>query len=511
MNNKSFPYCFKVLSLTFFWGMCLLCGSAQGQDDKTQFEQMRSELWSGSLPLVNLTVDISAVNKREFVNGEIEIVDLQKRTDSLSESVKYPCQIRYRGGTSVAHEKKSFSIKLVDDVGEKLNANVLGIREENSWILDAMAIDRTRMRNRICFDVWNDMSQTPYETAYGNRNGTIGVYVEVFINGNYHGLYCMSDKIDRKLLGLKKMKKDTNDTTIRGVLYKGVTVHTNLKAYKDEDVNSSVWNGWELQYPSDSPSFDTWKPLMDLMDLNSMAPSDSVFRNHYQDYFYWENLVDYIVLIMAFNVNDCLYKNTFLSVVNVNKAHRFLISPWDMDMSLGGSWDGAYYDILFSFDLFNKIPPFNGLVLQNMDGFMDCVKQKLVNLYSTMLHPKNIEKRLDEYSDAFLTSGAWEREYNRWNGNPVPLKQSIAEELDYVKDWYGRNYEFLRDTFQLEQMGVLNVPETISTGQDSLDENGWKCADGVYWMDGRKVRDSSDIEGLPSGVYIVGGRIVLVR
>ena len=134
-----------------------------------------------------------------------------------------------------------------------------------------------------------------------------------------------------------------------------------------------------------------------------------------------------------------------------------------------------------------------------------------MNLYSTMLHPKNIEKRLDEYSDAFLTSGAWEREYNKWNGNPVPLKQSIAEELDYVKDWYGRNYEFLRDTFQLEQMGVLNVPETISTGQDSLDENGWKYADGVYLMDGRKIRKSSDIEGLPSGVYIVGGKMVIIR
>ena len=211
MNNKSFPYCFTVFFLTFVLGTCSLCESAKGQENNTQFEQMRSELRSGSLPLVNLIVDISAVSKRAFVNGEIEIVDFLKRKDSLSESVKYQCQIRYRGGTSVSHEKKSFSIKLVDEAGEKQNANILGIREENSWILDAMAIDRTRMRNRVCFDVWNDMSQTPYETAYGNRNGTAGEFVEVFINGSYHGLYCMSDKIDRKLLGLKKTKKDEND------------------------------------------------------------------------------------------------------------------------------------------------------------------------------------------------------------------------------------------------------------------------------------------------------------
>ncbi len=511
MNNKSFPYCFMVFFLTFVLGTCSLCESAKGQEDKNQFEQMRSELWSGSLPLVNLTMDISAVNKNEFVNGEIEIVDFLKRTDSLSESVKYQCQIRYRGGTSVNHEKKSFSIKLVDEAGEKQNANILGIREENSWILDAMAIDRTRMRNRVCFDVWNDMSQTPYETAYGNRNGTAGEFVEVFINGSYHGLYCMSDKIDRKLLGLKKTKKDENDTTIRGVLYKGISPHTNLKSYADEDVNSSTWNRWELQYPSDLPSFDTWKPLMDLMDLNSAGTSDSVFLQQYQDYFYPENLVDYIVLVMTLNVDDCLYKNTFLSVVNVNKGHKFLISPWDMDMSLGGSWDGTYNDVLVSFDRFSNVPPFNRLILQNMDGFMDSVKHRWVTLYSTLFLPKNIEKRLDEYADAFLTSGAWEREYAKWNGNPVPLKPSIAEELDYVKDWYGRNYKFLCEKFKSEQMGISDVPETISMGRDCLDGNGRKYADGVYWMDGRKIRDSSDIEGLARGVYIVGGKVVIVR
>ena len=52
-----------------------------------------------------------------------------------------------------------------------------------------MAIDRVRMRNRLNFDVWNAMSKTPYATDYDQRNGTQGVFVELFINGQYHGLY----------------------------------------------------------------------------------------------------------------------------------------------------------------------------------------------------------------------------------------------------------------------------------------------------------------------------------
>ena len=67
-----------------------------------------------------------------------------------------------------------------------------------------MAVDRLRMRNRLNFDIWNAMSGTPYETDNDNRNGTNGFFVELFINGEYHGLYCMTDKVNRKLLGVKK-------------------------------------------------------------------------------------------------------------------------------------------------------------------------------------------------------------------------------------------------------------------------------------------------------------------
>jgi len=42
------------------------------------------------------------------------------------------------------------------------------MRQASSWILDAMAIDRIKMRNRVCFDLWNEFSSLPYSTDYGN-------------------------------------------------------------------------------------------------------------------------------------------------------------------------------------------------------------------------------------------------------------------------------------------------------------------------------------------------------
>lgn len=140
----------KLLCVFFF---CTLCLHAQ----EGLYEQMKAELNEQSLPLVNMTVDVTALNETDFVPGEIEITDYYRRTDPESETVRYPCKYRIRGGISTAYEKKSFAVKLYDDSGKDLDANIFGIREENSWILDAMANDRIRMRNRVCFDLWNEM------------------------------------------------------------------------------------------------------------------------------------------------------------------------------------------------------------------------------------------------------------------------------------------------------------------------------------------------------------------
>ena len=58
---------------------------------------MKSLLDENSLPLVNLTVDISTVNRTDYVQGEIEITDYLRRTDPESQTVHYQCKLRYLG------------------------------------------------------------------------------------------------------------------------------------------------------------------------------------------------------------------------------------------------------------------------------------------------------------------------------------------------------------------------------------------------------------------------------
>ena len=464
------------------------------------YDEMKRTMNERSLPLVNMIVDAATVNRTDYVPGEIEIADYHRRTNSDSKLVRYRCKFRIRGGTASSFDKKSFSVKLYDDTDENLDANIFGIREENSWILDAMAVDRIRMRNRVCFDVWNAMNRTPYDTKYENRNGTQGEFVELFINGEYNGLYCLTDKIDRKLLGLKKVKVDEEDNvTVRGLLYKGISWRSgsNLRSYTGAETNEDTWNAWELQYPDDYPSADSWQPLMDLIDFCSDSASDEVFAQEYRNYFYVDNLADYAVFTMALNVGDNAYKNTFLSVVDITKGHRYMITPWDMDMSFGGYWNGDYYEDLASIDRYNRIAPYNRLTVQDIEGFKDLEKSKWTEYCTTLFSCNSISERLDNYAELFTTSGAWEREYAKWNGNPVPLKESIAEELEYVKGWYRKNYESLCAQFGVDD--TMGITDNASHQPSDIII--------IYTIDGRKISQ----EDMYRGFYIVNGKKVVIR
>ena len=86
----------------------------------------------------------------------------------------------------------------------------------------------------------------------------------------------------------------------------------------------------------------------------------------------------------------------------------------------------------------------------------------------------------------------------KWSGDPVPLKKSLFDELDYIAGWYWRNQIALG-----KQLGVDAIHEI--TG----DSNGPKRR-GIYTVDGRKV-DVGDGRNLSKGAYVVDGRLVIVR
>lgn len=473
----------------------LLCAAANCMAQAVDYASLKAALNSKSIPLINLTVDIGKVSKPEYTSAKIEIADPEKRTDG-NVVTTLNCKVKYRGASSLSYAKKSFAIKLLNEKGKSLEMPMFGIRSDDSWILDAMAIDRLRMRNRINFDIWNDMDRTPYKTDTDGRNGTAGLFVELFINGKYHGLYCFSDKVNRKLLGVKKAKEDADkNVTINGVVYKCADwgASSKFSGYNQTGMDGLQWNAWELDYPDDYPCAAAYMPLKDFIDYCAYT-TDQKFISGMDEYFYIDNFIDYHVFLLSQGLEDNSMKNSYLSIVNVNDGHRALITPWDLDCSLGGWWQGDYNSKVASNGTVLDVKPYERLWNGNINGYRDEVANRWRELCRKgILSPEGFNERLNAYVVQLKESGAWKREYEMWNNNPVPLAENLSDEALYVKVWYKRNYDNLENKI-FKDLGTTGLTGVVESN------DGEAVGGTLYNIAGQKVDSSYH------GIIIKNGR-----
>jgi len=470
-----------------------------------------------SLPIVCVDTDWDKVIANMYdedkvkTDGYLYIIDAQRQTNE--ESVfAHRIATRVRGASSKDYDKKSLGVEIRDEeMGEvEEDAMIFGIREDDDWVLDAMYIDNARMRNRVLTDVWNSFSDLPYDKDNEFQyNGTHGQFVEVIINGEYVGLYCLTDKIDRKKLNLKKMRQiDEERVEIRGLLYKGKkwTDATLSHTYNIHDVgtNKLTWQGFAQSYPDTDNSLATWDPLIDFVDLICDETVEGAVGRYgrlskeYQDYFYVQNLVDYWILFNIGALYDNTLKNTFLSIRNLNKTKQMLFTPWDMDASLGRSaygedWSGD--DIYYAFG--RKVMYRNGfflrLMLDNNFKFHTLLHDRWDELKNDQLSVKTVMKRFKDYATMLVNSGAWRREHAMW---PEHVVENINDEIDFIERFYKKNYDIFENY-------VKDYPSAI----DELvaDSNQKIIGGGVYDLFGRRVADSVEdiMDSGRKGVYIV--------
>lgn len=455
------------------------------------------------MPEMKITYDPGALNYDTYIEGTMELTDLE------GIPVSHQALFKTRGATARQYPMKpSLNMKLRDDAGEEVDDNLLGIRKASSFILDAMAIDRINMRNRVCFDIWNSFSTLPYDTDFDRRNGTRGEFVELYINGEYKGIYCLTDKINRKLLGLKKPKVDdtTGDVTVRGVLYKHGTNDIADQTVPGFYEGGIVWvarprDAWELHEPEEYPGPETWAPMTDLYDNNNFSN-----YNYVKEHFNLENLADYTVHLMALSIADNWgNKNKYFSIANIQgdaDENRFIVTPWDLDTSLGGSWDGSYYDGNYSnwavADIAKNAPlPFSCAMGQ--PEFKNLLRESWRKGREVALSVENVTDRLETYCNYFINSGAWQRTVDYWSTQKYTelYVEDLRKEISLIEEWYARRFQEMDDYFGISGDG--------ETGIGAI-EVAPEATDAIYTLQGIKVADTSR-----PGIYIINGKKVTVR
>ena len=456
-----------------------------------------------TLPVLRVSVEGTFTKDMEYLNGQMEL------TDESGAVVTLPAKFKTRGATAKSYMMKpSFNMKLRDaSYAEEVDSALLGMRSCSSWILDAMAIDRICMRNRVAFDIWNDFSRLPYDSGFERRNGTEGRFVEVYINDQYYGIYCMSDRINRNLLNLKKVSEDEGGSiTVRGVLYKSGTSDISRQEERSFNEDSSAcvisWhNAWELTYPEENGGLQAWNPLLEAFDEGMNA-------NYVKQYFYLQNLADYQIHVMVLSISDNWgNKNHYLSVRNITKdindpdtteanRRRFVLTPWDLDTSFGGAYDGSCYGGNYSdwpVSAASSNAPYPISPIVGDLTYKAILRDRWLVARAGAFSIDSINAKMERYRDLFIQSGAWQRMTDYFEARSAKPKYvlDLAEEIALIEAWYADRFS--------EMDRYFNVTALEEVRQEPTDNM-------LYDLMGRKIGTVAP----GPGMYIRGRRVVII-
>jgi hypothetical protein len=146
---------------------------------------------SSNLPIVLIDTDGQEIPDEPKIMAQMRVIDngpgeRNAVTDLVSDYEGW-IGIETRGASSQGFPKKQYAVETREADGENRNVSLLGLPEENDWVLHAPYSDKTLMRNVLAYGLARATGR------YASRTR----YCEVVLNGEYQGVYVLMESIKR--------------------------------------------------------------------------------------------------------------------------------------------------------------------------------------------------------------------------------------------------------------------------------------------------------------------------
>lgn len=432
----------------------------------------------------------------DYAQGNISLL-----SPEAAEPTNSFAKVKWRGGSTNTADKhkRNYKIKTLNEKGKKQEISLLGMREDNNWILDAGQIDLFRLRNRIATEIWNDFATKPYYASKEPKakSGVTGKVVEVILNNEYRGIYSLTEAMDRKELKLKKY--DDKNQEFHGQLWKVSSWDkaTFWDIDKDYDNTQETWHAFETKYPDiDDVNPTDYSPLYEAIDFVANS-NDEAFKKEVGDYFDIPVLIDYQLFQETLKPVDNNGKNMYWGIYDVAKSKKLTLAIWDLDASVGQYWQcstplhpnyvlpNTDLGVKDGFNLYHRLSSLN------VDNYNEKVANRYHELRKTYFSEENLISRYQGYYDMLVKSGAASREECKWSkdsdigGYPLNFKS----EIEYIKNWIINRLNYL-DTNQFP----------ISTNISEIHQKENSVQKPIYNMLGQKVSNSY------KGLKIINGK-----
>ena len=266
-----------------------------------------SPISSDNFPVINIVTEEEIVTD-DYVDGTFELncPEESENIDPLN------CIIKIRGKFNADLPKKGYRIELSDPV------SLLGMREDDDWMLFAMYNDLPRMQIKLAMTLYKDLySSNPTAILPDSE------YVIVYVNRELQGLYLLVEKNDRRLFALE----DAVNNIGSSLIFQSSYAHENFYFYLNED--------WEQDWPNEYDDIYIMDYIMnELVYFIQNTPDVDFFdENGIYSKFDKQNLIDFYVFNYLI-LHDDFWDHNYFIVRNANPSKFFLV-PWDFDRCFG--------------------------------------------------------------------------------------------------------------------------------------------------------------------------------
>lgn len=411
------------------------------------------------LPVIRINTENAypILDKKNYIPGTVVIEDPDGAYwDTPRLEVKIVENgVRGRGNSTWDMPKKPYKIKFDEKI------SIFGLGEDKEWVLLANYADKTLLRNVVAMKLSEivGMEWTPSMLP-----------VEVYLNDEYMGCYTFSEhkkvskyRVDLDIVG----ESDNSGDAVTGDYY--MEIEQNLDEttcfrtsicgipmmFSDPEVPTAAQYDYIVGYFYDAENA--------LMGNNFTDP-----ENGWQKYIDIESFAKaYIVNELTKNIDGNMRKSSFITKEKGKKLEMYHL--WDYDLTLGncnylddefGATDGpeGWFIKDFSCNYWTHGWNHTNWYTRLTDDPAFCAKVKEI----WNAHHEELSS-IPEFIDlkAMIMEDAQKRNFKRWDilnisvWPNVVVKGSYAGEVDYLKDYYTKRFNWLDGKFNVADGAVF--------------------------------------------------------
>lgn len=358
--------------------------------------------------------------------------------------------IETRGNSSQAYPQKQYGLELRDSLtGSDLNAALIGMPEEEDWVLYAPYNDISLLRNVLTYHLWNEMGH------WGPRTR----FCELILNNEYVGVYILMESIkrDKNRVDVAKLTEvDTTGRDLTGGYIMKIDKKNNasdlgfvskVKSTSNQDIT------WLYHYPDSNDikavQQDYIHKFIDSVELLIASPGFADPKNGYKKYISVNSFIDYFLInefsrnIDAYKASSYFYKEKLEA--DGSKGMLKAGPVWDYNFAFGNAsfcsgslTTGWMYDGCVPATL---PTPIMWRRLLGDSNYVNAVKCRYLELRKTLLDTSYLFAYLNRYAFDTLDA-AQKRHFSKWKilgTNPGGFNAYIAlsytDEMTRFKSW----------------------------------------------------------------------------